>query len=139
MKESLHFAGLPRRIPAQCNSAVWTTGRRPRVACPAAGPAPKTAKLAANDTLRRYVQDRLAGTLTTADGTKVAGPQCAGSGGVTAPQGPALGQVLEPGADRRPAPGRLQGRLPHDGSMRIWHEAIYQALYVQAAGRCAAS
>jgi phosphoglycolate phosphatase-like HAD superfamily hydrolase len=21
MKESLHFAGLPRRIPAQCNSA----------------------------------------------------------------------------------------------------------------------
>ena len=22
MKESLHFAGLPRRIPAQCNSAT---------------------------------------------------------------------------------------------------------------------
>jgi hypothetical protein len=22
MKESLHFAGLPRRIPAQCNSAA---------------------------------------------------------------------------------------------------------------------
>ena len=25
MKESLHFAGLPRHIPAQCNSAVRAT------------------------------------------------------------------------------------------------------------------
>ena len=35
---------------------------------------PKTAKLAANDQLREYVQDRLAGQVRTPDGTLVLGP-----------------------------------------------------------------
>lgn len=41
-----------------------------------------------------------------------------------------MGGGLEPRADFEAAPGRL----PHDESMRISHEAIYQALYVQSRG-----
>ena len=36
---------------------------------------PKLAKLAANDELRRYVQDRLAGVITALDGTGFPGPK----------------------------------------------------------------
>ena len=36
---------------------------------------PKTAKLAGNDRLREYVQDRLAGLVTRPDGTAVPGPE----------------------------------------------------------------
>ena len=37
---------------------------------------------------------------------------------------------MEPGADLQP----LKIDFPHDESMRISHEAIYQALYVQGRG-----
>ena len=43
---------------------------------------------------------------------------------------PALGQGVEPGADRP----RLRLDFPGDETMRISHEAIYQALYVQGRG-----
>ncbi len=46
------------------------------------------------------------------------------------PPGPALGECVEPGADRQPLPIDF----PDDESMRISHEAIYQALYVQGRG-----
>ena len=46
---------------------------------------PKIAKLAANQALREYVQDRLAGTITRPDGAAVPGPMCAGSGVGTVP------------------------------------------------------
>ena len=42
-----------------------------------------------------------------------------------------MGNVVESRADLQPAPGRL---LPHNESMRISHEAIYQAAYVQGRG-----
>ena len=45
---------------------------------------PKTAKLADNDRLRQYVQDRLAGTIKHPDGTEVAGPACRLEGAGTA-------------------------------------------------------
>jgi len=52
----------------RATAAQWHADRRAR--------RPKVAKLAANDTLREYVQDRLAGMVTTADGTTtVAGPE----------------------------------------------------------------
>jgi hypothetical protein len=95
------------------------------------GRAPKTAKLATNQALRAYVQDRLAGMLTAAAGTPVAGPEVRW-----------IGRRHGRRKDRRWAaswsPEQIANRLrvdfPEDGSMRISHEAIYQALYVQGRG-----
>src|SRR5664280_1126339 len=72
---------------------------------------PKTAKLAANDQLREYVQDRLAGRANT--GWDI-GPR-ADAGGVEGPEqgppsGPALGDLVESAADRQPVAHRLPGR-----------------------------
>jgi IS30 family transposase len=44
----------------RATTAQWHADRR--------GRRPKLAKLAVNDALRRYVQDRLAGTVTSTDG-----------------------------------------------------------------------
>jgi len=91
---------------------------------------PKVAKLAANDELRQYVQERLAGTIA------------AGSGKTLGPDVKWTGRRHGPRKDRRWAtswsPEQISARLrfdfPEDESMRISHEAIYQALYVQGRG-----
>ena len=92
---------------------------------------PKAAKLATNDKLRQYVQDRLGGVIARPDGKLVPGPQVRW-----------LGRRHGPRRDRRWAtswsPEQISNRLridfPHDESMRISHEAIYQALYVKGRG-----
>lgn len=92
---------------------------------------PKIAKLAANDELRRYVQDRLAGVIATPGGVSVPGPPVRW-----------IGRRHGRRQDRRWAhawsPAQISNRLriefPDDESMRISHEAIYQALYVQGRG-----
>ena len=93
---------------------------------------PKPAKLAANDRLREYVQERLSGQVRRPDGTAVAGPR----------RPPWRGRNKPRRQDRRWArawsPEQIANRLkvdfPDDESMRISHEAIYQSLYVQGRG-----
>jgi IS30 family transposase len=107
----------------RATTAQWHADRRAR--------RPKTAKLAASAALRHYVQDRLAGAVTAADGTCVPGPAVRW-----------IGRRHGRRQDRRWAaawsPEQIARRpavdFPHDASMRISHEAIYQALYVQGRG-----
>jgi IS30 family transposase len=92
---------------------------------------PKPAKLAKNERLRAYVQDRLAGNVADSRGRTIAGPRV-----------PWKGRRHGRRADRRWgkcwSPEQISRRLPidfpHDRNMRISHEAIYQALYVQGRG-----
>jgi IS30 family transposase len=93
---------------------------------------PKPAKLVTNQRLRDYVQDRLEGKIRDAQGREVAGPR----------QAPFIGRNKPHRGDRKWVNGwspeqianRLQVDFPDDPSMRISHEAIYQALYIQGRG-----
>ena len=104
--------------------AQWHSERRAR--------RPKVAKMVASDQLRQYVQDRLSGGVSDADSRKVLGPP-----------GPKWNGKGKPHrGDRRWvqawSPQQIANRLkvdfPDDESMRISHEAIYQALYVESRG-----
>lgn len=92
---------------------------------------PKPAKLAVNRALRSYVEDRLAGRIATPDGTEVEGPRTRWTGRRHGPRKPRRWA-------RAWSPQQISARLrldfPDDESMRISHEAIYQALYIQGRG-----
>ncbi|MER9445846.1 IS30 family transposase [Mesorhizobium sp. M0340] len=87
---------------------------------------PKPTKLAFNATLRTYVEERLAGVVVAPSGAPVHGPTV-----------PWKGRRHGPRKDRG-SPEQIARRLPidfpDDKTMRISHEAIYQALFVQARG-----
>jgi IS30 family transposase len=112
------------RLDYRASLAQWHAERRAR--------RPKVAKLAANERLREYVQDRLAGVIRAPHGTMVLGP--------VVPQW--KGRNKPRRQDRRWATAwspeqiahRLEVEFPDDEAMRISHEAIYQALYVQSRG-----
>ncbi len=104
-------------------TAQWHADRRAR--------RPKRAKLVVNTVLREYVQDRLAGAVTKLDGTHLSGPAVRW-----------IGRRHGRRQDRRWAMSwrpeqiahRVQLDFPDDPAMRISHEAIYQAVFVQGRG-----
>ena len=109
--------------PYRASTAQWHAERR--------ASRPKVSKLAANDRLREYVQDRLGGVIARPDGALVAGP-------AVRFVGRRHGRRTDRRWGRAWSPEQIAHRLgvdfPDDGSMRISHEAIYQALYVQGRG-----
>mgnify|MGYP003783798413 CR=1 FL=1 len=107
----------------RATTAQWHADRRAK--------RPKVAKLAVNEALREYVQERLAGMVAGPDGATIRGPHV-----------PWHGRRHGRRKDRRWArswsPEQISNRLrldfPDNESMRISHEAIYQSLYVQSRG-----
>jgi IS30 family transposase len=112
------------RLDYRASVAQWHADQRAR--------RPKVAKLAANDALRDYVQDRLSGKVRRPDGTVVFGPASKWHNKT----------IQRRYRDRRWSsawsPEQISRRLafdfPDDVSMRVSHEAIYQSLYVQGRG-----
>jgi AraC-like DNA-binding protein len=105
------------RLEYRASLAQWHAERRAR--------RPRPAKLATNERLRGYVQDRLVGDVRDSAGRAVG------------PAGPVWSGRNKPHrGDRRWVKGwspeqiaqRLKVDFPEDASMRISHEAIYQAL-----------
>lgn len=92
---------------------------------------PKTGKLATNPALRDYVQDRLAGLIATPDGIAFDGPVVVWKGRrAVHRQSRRWSKAWSPEQIAR----RLVLDFPKDPTMRISHEAIYQALYIQGRG-----
>lgn len=92
---------------------------------------PKPAKLVQNDALRAYVQDRLAGLVAAPGGALVPGPSVAWKG---RRHGPRKARRWASAWSPEQIARRLVFDYPEDITMRISHEAIYQALYIQGRG-----
>jgi IS30 family transposase len=92
---------------------------------------PKLAKLAGNPALRSYVQERLAGMIVAPGGGPIAGPTVSW-------KGRRHGRRQDRRWARAWSPEQIARRLPIDFpnnmTMRISHEAIYQALFIQGRG-----
>jgi IS30 family transposase len=108
----------------RATTAQWHADRRAR--------RPKVGKLAKNDALRTWVEERLAGHVCTPDGRPIAGPR------FSTWNGRRHGRRTDRRWAKAWSPEQIARRLPiefpDDESMRISHEAIYQALYVQGRG-----
>ena len=92
---------------------------------------PKPARLTVNEALRIYVQDRLAGTVVGPNGAEVAGPVVRWT---RRRHGPRKARRWARAWSPQQISHRLPLDFPEEESMRISHEAIYQALYIQGRG-----
>lgn len=102
------------KIAYRATAAQWHADRSAR--------RPKSSKLAQNSALRIYVEDRLAGMVAPPRGTRAR----------------RSGRGKDRGWSKAWSPEQIARRLPidfpDDETMRISHEAIYQALFVQGRG-----
>ena len=93
---------------------------------------PKVAKLITNERLREYVQERLARAVTPPDSGARVGPTTPAWQGRSKPHRGDRAWVR--GWSPKQIAQRLRVEFPNDRSMRISHEAIYQALCVPGRG-----
>lgn len=92
---------------------------------------PKISKLVVNPVLRDYVQERLSGLVATPDGIAFEGPVVVWKGRrAVLRQSRRWSSAWSPEQISQ----RLKVDFPGDPTMRISHEAIYQALYIQGRG-----
>ncbi len=114
------------RLEYRAGVAQWKAERAAR--------RPKVSKLAANERLHEYVTEHLSGMIARPDGQPVPGP-------TTRWIGRRHGRRQDRRWGRAWSPEQISARLvldfPDDELMRIFHEAIYQALYVQGRGALA--
>jgi IS30 family transposase len=107
----------------RASNAQWHADRAAR--------RPKASKLALNPALREYVQDRLSGLIATPDGIAFDGPAVVWKGRrAVHRQSRRWSSAWSPEQIAQ----RLRVDFPEDPTMRISHEAIYQALYIQGRG-----
>jgi len=107
----------------RASTAQWHADRAAR--------RPKPATLATQLRLRQYVQERLAGVIAGPGGALVRGPTVVWKGRrLGARQHRRWGRAWSPEQIAR----RLPLDFPDDPTMRISHETIYQALYIQGRG-----
>lgn len=107
----------------RASAAQWHADRAAR--------RPKAGKLSLNPALRNYVQDRLSGLIATPDGIAFDGPVVVWKGRrAVHRQSRRWSSAWSPEQISQ----RLKVDFPEDPTMRISHEAIYQALYIQGRG-----
>ena len=111
------------KLEYRATVAQWHSDRQAR--------RPKITKLAANYRLHRYVQERLSGKIKSLDGMNFIGPKIKWKG---RRHGRRQDRRWANAWSPEQIANRIQIEFPKDESMRISHEAIYQALYIQGRG-----
>ena len=126
---------ISRELRRNAATRAGDTGYRASVAqwkAELAQKRPKPAKLVTNPALRAYVEERLSGQISRPNGTIVPGPPPPRFTGNGKPHRKHRAWT------RAWSPEQISQRLrldfPHDESMRISHEAIYQSLYIEGRG-----
>jgi IS30 family transposase len=126
---------ISRELRRNAATRVGAPGYRASVAqwkAELAAKRPKPAKLVTNPKLRAYVEERLSGQISRPDGVIVTGPPPPRFTGNGKPHRKHRAWV------RAWSPEQISQRLkldfPNDESIRISHEAIYQALYIEGRG-----